>query len=206
VGSTGNHGSKRVFSLRKILVASGVAVAAALAATAWIVVSGSGGTSRTVSQAAPAEADLARTPAASPTAAGPTATAPATPTPSATASKKPAAKLKAKAKAKATPKKTGYKVVRSGVCEASFYGEGQETASGESFNPSELTAAHKTLPFGTKVRVTNEANGESVIVRINDRGPYAGGRCLDLSTAAMKAVGGIGAGVITAKYQVLAKN
>jgi len=203
VGSTGNRGFKRAFSLRKVLAASGVAVAAALAATAWIIVSGSAGASRTVSQAAPAEADLAtRTPSASPA----TPSVPATPTVSPSASAAPKKTVKPKA-TKAKPKKTtGPKVVRTGVCEASYYGEGQETASGETFDPSELTAANKTLPFGTKVRVTNEANGESVIVRINDRGPYVGGRCLDLSTAAMKAVGGMGAGVITAKYQVLAKN
>ncbi len=88
---------------------------------------------------------------------------------------------------------------------ASYYGEGQMTASGEAFHPSEMTAANKTLPFGTKVRVTNKNNGDSAVVRINDRGPYVSGRCLDLSTAAMKAVGGMGSGVIPVRYQVLAK-
>ncbi|GAA4239504.1 hypothetical protein GCM10022254_59880 [Actinomadura meridiana] len=102
-------------------------------------------------------------------------------------------------------KKSDYKVVDSGSCQASFYGEGQMTASGEPFDPSALTAAHKTLPMGTKVRVTNKSNGRSVIVRINDRGPYAGGRCLDLSTAAMKKVGGVGSGVISVRYQVLSR-
>jgi rare lipoprotein A len=94
--------------------------------------------------------------------------------------------------------------VRSGSCEASYYDEGEMTASGESFDPSELTAAHKTLDFGTKVRVINKNNGESTVVRINDRGPFISGRCLDLSTAAMRAVRGVGSGVIQVRYQVLA--
>lgn len=102
-------------------------------------------------------------------------------------------------------KKKRHKVVESGSCKASYYWEGQMTASGEPFDPSELTAAHKTLPMGTKVRVTNKSNDRSVIVRINDRGPYAGGRCLDLSKAAMKKVGGTGAGVIPVRYEVLSR-
>ncbi|MFG2248885.1 septal ring lytic transglycosylase RlpA family protein [Spirillospora sp. NPDC048823] len=97
------------------------------------------------------------------------------------------------------------KAVESGSCEASYYWQGQMTASGEPFDPSELTAAHKTLPMGSKVRVTNKNNGRSVTVRINDRGPYAGGRCLDLSRAAMKKVGGTGAGVIPVRYEVLSR-
>ncbi|OLT17029.1 hypothetical protein BJF79_18180 [Actinomadura sp. CNU-125] len=97
------------------------------------------------------------------------------------------------------------KVLDSGSCKASFYGEGQMTASGESFDPSELTAAHKTLPFDSKVRVTNKSNGESVVVRINDRGPYSGGRCLDLSEAAMEDIGGTSAGVVSVRYEVLSR-
>ena len=80
---------------------------------------------------------------------------------------------------------------------ASFYGKrfaGRRTASGESFNPGLLTAAHKTLPFGTRVRVTNPANGKSVIVRINDRGPYHGNRVIDLSRSAAEQVGIVGRG------------
>ncbi|MEV5826547.1 septal ring lytic transglycosylase RlpA family protein [Spirillospora sp. NPDC052242] len=100
---------------------------------------------------------------------------------------------------------SGKKVLDSGSCKASFYGEGQMTASGERFDPGELTAAHKTLPFGSKVRVTNKSNGESVVVRINDRGPYAGGRCLDLSEAAMKDIGGTSAGVVSVRYEVLSR-
>ena len=77
------------------------------------------------------------------------------------------------------------------------------TANGERFNTNDLTAAHKTYAFGTRVKVTNPKNGQSVIVRINDRGPYISGRCLDLSKAAMQAIGGTSAGVITVKYEVV---
>ena len=83
---------------------------------------------------------------------------------------------------------------------ASWYGpcfQGKRTASGEPFNTNHLTAAHKTLPFGTKVRVTNEQTGKSVVVRINDRGPYAHGRVIDLSKAAAEAVGISGVGQVT---------
>lgn len=88
-------------------------------------------------------------------------------------------------------------------CKASYYWQGQRTANGEWFNTNALTAAHKSLPFNTRVKVTNPANGKSVIVRINDRGPYIAGRCLDLSRAAMSAIGGTSAGVITVNYEVL---
>ncbi|RMB62472.1 septal ring lytic transglycosylase RlpA family protein [Tessaracoccus antarcticus] len=90
-----------------------------------------------------------------------------------------------------------------GTCSASYYWEGQMTANGERFNTNDLTAAHKTLKFGTRVKVTNPANGKSVVVRINDRGPYVSGRCLDLSKAAMSAIGGISAGHIKVSYQVV---
>ena len=72
---------------------------------------------------------------------------------------------------------------------ASYYGEsfrGRPTASGETFDPDALTAAHRTLPFGTCLRVESEGSGRSVRVRINDRGPYAKGRILDLSEAAAR--------------------
>lgn len=88
-------------------------------------------------------------------------------------------------------------------CGVSFYDEGQMTATGEVFNPNAMTAAHKTLPFGTKVKVTNPATGKSVIVRINDRGPYIGGRCLDLSRAAFAAIAPLSAGHITATWEVV---
>ena len=83
---------------------------------------------------------------------------------------------------------------------ASWYGpgfHGKKTANGERFNTHDLTAAHKTLPFGTKVRVTNEQTGQSVVVRINDRGPYAHGRVIDLSKAAAAAVGIAGVSKVT---------
>ncbi len=74
---------------------------------------------------------------------------------------------------------------------ASWYGgkfHGRKTASGETYNQNALTAAHRTLPFGTRVRVTG-ANGKSVVVRINDRGPFVGGRVIDLSRAAANSLG-----------------
>ena len=75
---------------------------------------------------------------------------------------------------------------------ASFYGQkfhGRPTASGERFDMTQLTAAHRTLPFGSKVRVTNPANGKSVVVRINDRGPFHGKRVIDLSRSAAERLG-----------------
>ncbi|MFP5042957.1 septal ring lytic transglycosylase RlpA family protein [Parasediminibacterium sp. JCM 36343] len=83
---------------------------------------------------------------------------------------------------------------------ASFYSDkfsGSGTASGETYQPSKYTAAHRTLPFGTMVKVTNKANGKSVIVRINDRGPFAAGRIIDLSKAAAKAIDMVNAGVVS---------
>ncbi len=81
---------------------------------------------------------------------------------------------------------------------ASWYGpgfHGRQTANGERYNMYELTAAHRALPFGTKVRVTNRKNGKSVMVRINDRGPYAGERVIDLSHGAAQAVSMTEAGI-----------
>ena len=78
------------------------------------------------------------------------------------------------------------------------------TASGERMNPSALTAAHRSLPFGTQVRVKNLRNGRSVVVRINDRGPFTGGRIIDLSKAAAAKLGMISAG--TAKVSVTRLN
>ena len=73
---------------------------------------------------------------------------------------------------------------------ASIYAyDGEKTANGERANPKGLTAAHKTLPFGSKVRVTNQRNGKSVVVRINDRGPFVRGRVIDLTPAGAKALG-----------------
>jgi len=89
---------------------------------------------------------------------------------------------------------------------ASWYGgkfHGRLTASGEVFDTNSFTAAHKTLPFGTIVRVTNLGNGKSVVVRINDRGPFIKGRIIDLSRAAANAIGMIGTGVARVKLDIL---
>jgi rare lipoprotein A len=86
---------------------------------------------------------------------------------------------------------------------ASYYKHGRMTASGEKFNPQALTAAHRTLPFGTKVRVVNVRSGKSVIVRINDRGPFVRGRIIDLAFAAARAVGLHRAGVAKVRIDVL---
>lgn len=72
---------------------------------------------------------------------------------------------------------------------ASWYGSGRRTANGETFHPGAMTAAHRSLPFGTHVRVVNERNGRSVVVRINDRGPFAHGRLIDLARAPARAIG-----------------
>jgi rare lipoprotein A len=85
-------------------------------------------------------------------------------------------------------------IVHAETCTASQYGigdgyHGKKTASGERFNTHALTAAHKTRGFGSRVTVTNQANGRSVAVRITDRGPFVRGRCIDLSHAAAKAIG-----------------
>jgi rare lipoprotein A len=95
---------------------------------------------------------------------------------------------------------------RATVGEASWYGgkfHGRTTANGETYDMDGLTAAHRSLPFGSRVRVTNQATNESVVVRINDRGPYAGNRVIDLSRAAAKAVRLIGPGVAPVKLEVL---
>ena len=72
---------------------------------------------------------------------------------------------------------------------ASWYGSGHRTANGEHFNPNGMTAAHRSLPFGTRVRVENRRTGRSVVVRINDRGPFARGRIIDLSRGSARALG-----------------
>lgn len=100
-----------------------------------------------------------------------------------------------------TPRATG---VQTG--KASWYGRphhGRKTASGEIYDMAELTAAHRTLPLGTRVRVTNVANGRTVIVRVNDRGPFIDGRILDLSHAAARELDALGAGVVTVRIEVL---
>jgi rare lipoprotein A len=95
----------------------------------------------------------------------------------------------------------GLKLASHGV--ASFYTEGTQTASGERYNPEGLTAAHPTLPFGTKLRVTNTTTGRSVTVRVNDRGPYVAGRVVDVSYSAAAALGMVGAGTAKVKLDVV---
>ena len=85
---------------------------------------------------------------------------------------------------------------------ASFYSEsynGKKTANGEIYNSSDYTAAHKTLPFGTKVKVTNLTNGKTVKVRVNDRGPFVSGRIIDLTRAAARKIEMVNAGVVKVK-------
>jgi rare lipoprotein A len=86
---------------------------------------------------------------------------------------------------------------------ASFYTEGTETASGEKFDTHDLTAAHPTLPFGTRLRVTNVASGRSVTVRVNDRGPYVPGRVVDVSYSAAETLGMVGSGIARVKLDVV---
>jgi peptidoglycan lytic transglycosylase len=86
---------------------------------------------------------------------------------------------------------------------ASWYKMGQRTASGEKMNAGALAAAHRTLPFGTKVRVENLRNGKSVVVRINDRGPFSGGRVIDVTQGAAQRLGMIRSGVARVKVTVV---
>lgn len=86
---------------------------------------------------------------------------------------------------------------------ASFYTEGTRTASGEKFDTHELTAAHPTLPFGTRLRVTNVATGRSVTVRVNDRGPYMPGRIVDVSYSAAQTLGMVGKGLANVRLDVV---
>lgn len=92
--------------------------------------------------------------------------------------------------------------------EASYYANkfnGRKTASGERYRSRKLTAAHRTLPFGTLVKVTNLKNGKSVTVKINDRGPYAKGRIIDLSRKAAKEIDMITDGVVKVRLEIVGK-
>jgi rare lipoprotein A len=91
---------------------------------------------------------------------------------------------------------------RSGIAAVYAY-RGGKTASGETSRPDGLTAAHRTLPFGTMVRVTNQRNGRSVVVRINDRGPYGRGRVIDLTPAAASLLGF--SGLVPVSLEVVAR-
>ncbi|NLU77933.1 septal ring lytic transglycosylase RlpA family protein [Micromonospora sp. HNM0581] len=150
-------------------------------------------------------------PVTNPPSASPTASVGVSPSP--TASPQPSRTTQAPSRSRQrtvgpTPKPTVKKttaspVVETGSCGASFYWQGQMTANGETFDPEGMTAAHKTLPFDTRVRVTNPASGESVTVRINDRGPFIEGRCLDLAQAAFAEIASLDLGHIEVRYEVL---
>lgn len=89
---------------------------------------------------------------------------------------------------------------------ASYYSQGHQgrrTASGEAFDMDAMTAAHRSLPFGTRVRVTNLANGRQAVVRINDRGPFRKDRIIDVSRAAARALGMVGSGVARVRLEVV---
>jgi rare lipoprotein A len=86
---------------------------------------------------------------------------------------------------------------------ASYYSYDPKTASGEKFDPNELTAAHRTLPFGTRLRVTNVATGRSVTVRVNDRGPFVPGRVVDVSRSAAESLGMTKQGLAKVKLDVV---
>ncbi|MBI4811217.1 MAG: septal ring lytic transglycosylase RlpA family protein [Ignavibacteriales bacterium] len=114
----------------------------------------------------------------------------------------------------ASPRFTSDKFVKSssedeGFSEegvASYYADefnGRQTSNGEIYDMNELTAAHRTLPFNTLVKVTNVQNGKSVVVRINDRGPFKGERIIDLSLAAAKTLGMIGPGTVNVKLEII---
>ncbi|MET8229343.1 septal ring lytic transglycosylase RlpA family protein [Micromonospora sp. NPDC005298] len=207
----GRHSRTRIFSSPAgIAATAAVGVALAVGGTVGAVQLTSG--SEKSGQAA-----LEFTPTTAPSsldATPPAASPSASTSPSVTASPSPSRSKQAASRAKArtaspkpspTAKKTtaAAKVLQSGSCGASFYSDGQLTANGESFNPNELTAAHKTLPFNTKVRVTNPNSGKSVVVRINDRGPFIDGRCLDLSRAAFATIASVDVGALTVRYEVL---
>ena len=96
---------------------------------------------------------------------------------------------------------TGVKTTTISYYSSKF--NGRKTASGEMFDNTKLTAAHKYLPFGTMVKVTNPQNGNSVIVKINDRGPHTKNRDLDLTQSAFKILGNIKQGIMKVEYEVL---
>lgn len=209
----GKHSRTRIFSSPAGIVATaavGVALAVGGTFGAVQLTSGSAQSGQTTLDLTPTTAASSLAPSSPAASASPSASVSpsASASPSATRSQQAASRGKertASPKPKPTAKKTtaAPKVLDSGSCGASFYSDGQLTANGESFNPNALTAAHKTLPFNTKVRVTNPANGKSVVVRINDRGPFIDGRCLDLSRAAFATIASVDVGALTVRYEVL---
>ena len=134
---------------------------------------------------------------------------PASPTPQSEA--KPETKPEAKPETKPAPRPEAKPAPGPGegqTGEASWYGEphhGRPTASGEIYDMNQLTAAHRTLPLGTRVLVTNLKNGRAVEVRINDRGPSVEGRIIDLSFAAAKELGAVPSGTIPVRVRVISQ-
>ncbi|MFZ0066312.1 MAG: septal ring lytic transglycosylase RlpA family protein [Pseudolabrys sp.] len=104
---------------------------------------------------------------------------------------------------KHTPYKRTAQIPPTSYGIASFYSDDQLTANGEKFNPKAMTAAHPTLPFGTRLRVTNLATGRFVTVRINDRGPYVHGRVVDVSVSAAESLGIVDRGIAKVKLDVI---
>jgi rare lipoprotein A len=100
---------------------------------------------------------------------------------------------------------TGTAFAKSGCGGASWYALSSKTASGERMNAAKLTAAHRSMRFGTKIKVTNKRNGRSVVVRINDRGPFIRGRVLDLSKAAANEIGMIRSGHTSVCFEVVSR-
>ena len=102
---------------------------------------------------------------------------------------------------------SGTAYAESSTCKASWYGPGfqnKKMANGERFNQNDPSVvAHKSYAFGTRLRVTNKANGRKITVTVKDRGPYAGGRCLDFSKAAASKLGFLNAGTATVSYTVV---
>ncbi len=104
----------------------------------------------------------------------------------------------------AAAEETIYRAIGQGI--ASYYGTelaGNRTASGERFDPHGLTAAHRTLPLGTRLRVTNVANGRSVVVRVNDRGPFVGRRLIDVSLGAAREIRMVGSGTAQVRLEIV---
>jgi rare lipoprotein A len=177
-----------------------------------LTVAGPSGTTRTVDPRA--DRDQRQTPTPSATAASPAPRPPAPPA-SAPAPPKPSAPATS-ARPRTTPPAPPKTVPRAptttpppapapapATCGASFYDQGDTTASGEPFDPNGMTAAHKTFAFNTMLKVTNTANGKSVTVRINDRGPFVEDRCLDLARGAFERIASVSTGVITVRFEVL---
>lgn len=101
---------------------------------------------------------------------------------------------------------TGMNAQRVVDGQATYYGaksHGRKTASGETFNKDAMVCAHRTLPFGTRVKVTNKKNGKSVVVRVIDRGPFGKGRVIDLSPAAARQLDMLRAGVVPVHLEVV---